>query len=338
MENTGINQYGKLVNTIGQLLSEARKNIAVSVNNVLVETYWSIGKHIIEFEQKGNERADYGSGLINRLSHDLTDLYGKGFNRNNLQYMRKFYMTFPNSTTLSCKLSWSHYQEILKLDNPLEIKFYVRECENSRWSVRELKRQRDSMLFHRIANSKDKESVLQLANKGVDLQKPEDILHDPYVLEFVGFPENYNYKEGELEEAIEQNMSRFLLELGKGFAFYSRQYRISLAGRHLYVDLVFYNVILKCFVLIDLKRGEVKHEDIGQMNLYLNYFRHEVNREEDNEPIGIVLGASGDRLTMQYALEGISNQLFVSRYQLYLPSREQLEKEINKILNLSNQK
>ncbi|MDY3062895.1 MAG: PDDEXK nuclease domain-containing protein, partial [Bacteroidaceae bacterium] len=145
-------------------------------------------------------------------------------------------------------------------------------------------------------------------------------------------------KEGELEEAIEQNMSRFLLELGKGFAFYSRQYRISLAGRHLYVDLVFYNVILKCFVLIDLKRGEVKHEDIGQMNLYLNYFRHEVNREEDNEPIGIVLGASGDRLTMQYALEGISNQLFVSRYQLYLPSREQLEKEINKILNLSNQK
>ncbi len=338
MENTGINQYGKLVNTIGQLLSEARKNIAVSVNNVLVETYWSIGKHIIEFEQKGNERADYGSGLINRLSHDLTDLYGKGFNRNNLQYMRKFYMTFPNSTTLSCKLSWSHYQEILKLDNPLEIKFYVRECENSRWSVRELKRQRDSMLFHRIANSKDKESVLQLANKGVDLQKPEDILHDPYVLEFVGFPENYNYKEGELEEAIEQNMSRFLLELGKGFAFYSRQYRISLAGRHLYVDLVFYNVILKCFVLIDLKRGEVKHEDIGQMNLYLNYFRHEVNREEDNEPIGIVLGASGDRLTMQYALEGISNQLFVSRYQLYLPSREQLEKEINKILNLSSQK
>lgn len=241
-------------------------------------------------------------------------------------------MVFPKSETLSHLLSWSHYFEILKLDDPLEISFYVHECENAHWSVRELKRQRDSMLFHRLAVSKDKNGILELANKGAEVQKPEDILRDPYVLEFAGLPDMVRYTEGDLEDALMQNMSNFLLELGKGFAFYGRQYRISLGGRHLYVDLVFYNVILKCFVLIDLKRGEVKHEDIGQMNLYLNYFRHEVSGEGDNEPIGIVLGATGDRLTMQYAMEGISNQLFVSRYQLYMPSREQLENGLSRLL------
>lgn len=324
--------YGQLVSDIGTLLSDARKQLAVAVNNVLVETYWHIGKHIVEYEQNGNERAEYGSGLLNRLSHDLTERYGRGFSKSNILYMRKFYMVFPKSETVSHLLSWSHYFEILKLDDPLEISFYVRECENAHWSVRELKRQRDSMLFHRLALSKDKAGVLELANKGIELQKAEDILHDPYVLEFAGLPDMIQYKEGDLEESLMQNMSRFLLELGKGFALYGRQYRISLGGRHMYVDLVFYNVILKCFVLIDLKRGEVKHEDIGQMNLYLNYFRHEVSGEDDNEPIGIVLGTAGDRLTMQYAMEGISNQLFVSRYQLYLPSREQLEGELSRLL------
>lgn len=324
--------YGQLVSDIGTLLSDARKQLAVAVNNVLVETYWHIGKHIVEYEQNGNERAEYGSGLLNRLSHDLTERYGRGFSKSNILYMRKFYMVFPKSETVSHLLSWSHYFEILKLDDPLEISFYVRECENAHWSVRELKRQRDSMLFHRLALSKDKAGVLELANKGIELQKAEDILHDPYVLEFAGLPDMIQYKEGDLEESLMQNMSRFLLELGKGFAFFGRQYRISLGGRHMYVDLVFYNVILKCFVLIDLKRGEVKHEDIGQMNLYLNYFRHEVSGEDDNEPIGIVLGTAGDRLTMQYAMEGISNQLFVSRYQLYMPSREQLEGELSRLL------
>lgn len=324
--------YGQLVSDIGTLLSDARKQLAVAVNNVLVETYWHIGKHIVEYEQNGNERAEYGSGLLNRLSHDLTERYGRGFSKSNILYMRKFYMVFPKSETVSHLLTWSHYFEILKLDDPLEISFYVRECENAHWSVRELKRQRDSMLFHRLALSKDKAGVLELANKGIELQKAENILHDPYVLEFAGLPDMIQYKEGDLEESLMQNMSRFLLELGKGFAFFGRQYRISLGGRHMYVDLVFYNVILKCFVLIDLKRGEVKHEDVGQMNLYLNYFRHEVSGEDDNEPIGIVLGTAGDRLTMQYAMEGISNQLFVSRYQLYMPSREQLEGELSRLL------
>ena len=320
--------YKQLVFDIGNLLTESRKRVSEVISNTMILTYWQIGRNIVEYEQKGKERAEYGSNLINRLSKDLTDLYGKGFNRNNLQYMRKLYILFPNCTTLSCNLTWSHYQEILKLDNSLEISFYMHECENSRWSVRELKRQRDSLLFHRLIRNKDKEEILKLANKGIELQNPEDILHDPYVMEFLGFPDAFNFKESDLENSIMDNMSKFLLELGKGFAFYSKQYRISLGGRHLHVDLVFYNVILKCYVLIDLKRGEVKHEDIGQMNLYLNYFRHEVNREDDNEPIGIVLGTSGNHLTLEYAMEGISNQLFVSRYQLYMPSREQLEREV----------
>lgn len=242
-------------------------------------------------------------------------------------------MAFPKVQTLSELLSWSHYIEILKVDDPLEIGFYVKECEKERWSVRELKRQMSSLLFHRVAVSKDKEGVLKLANEGIDHLSPKDILKDPYVLEFVGLPERGVYKEGDIEEAICNNLSRFMLELGKGFAYIGRQYRISIDGRHFYVDLVFYNVILKCYCLIDLKRGDVQHEDIGQMNLYLNYFRHEVCTEGDNEPIGIVLGSHNNRLTMQYALEGISNQLFVSRYQLYLPDREDLEKEVYRILD-----
>ena len=215
--------YGSLIEKIGDILTDARKQIAITVNNVLVRTYWEIGKHIVEYEQKGNERAEYGSGLLSRLSRDLTDRYGKGFNRNNLQYMRKFYLSFPNCTTLSCNLTWSHYFEILKIDDPLEMNFYIHECENEKWSVRELKRQRDSMLFHRLSASKDKDVVLKLANKGVDIQKPEDIIKDPYVLEFIGFPEEIQYNENDLEDIITNNMSRFLMEMGKGFAFYGRQ-------------------------------------------------------------------------------------------------------------------
>ena len=190
-----------------------------------------------------------------------------------------------------------------------------------------------SMLFHRLALSKDKRGVLALANEGVEIQKAEDIIKDPYVLEFVGLPDLPIYGEQDLENALVNNLSRFMLELGKGFAFVGKQYRFSIAGRHYYVDLVFYNVVLKCYCLIDLKRGEVQHEDVGQMNFYLNYFRQEVCTEGDNAPIGIVLGANIDRLTMAYAMDNISNQLFVSRYQLYLPDRESLERELKKVMD-----
>ena len=214
----------------------------------------------------------------------------------------------------------------------MEISFYTKECEKQNWSVRELKRQMKSMLFHRMALSKDKDGVLALASQGIEVQKAEDIIKDPYVLEFVGLPDRDIYKEDDLENALIKNLSKFMLELGKGFAYIGRQYRFSIAGRHYRVDLVFYNVILKCYCLIDLKRGEVQHEDVGQMNFYLNYFKKEVCTEGDNEPIGIILGANADKLTMEYAMNNISNQLFVSRYQLYLPDRDLLEAQLKRLL------
>lgn len=326
-------QYAELINGIGTLLANARSSISREVNTIMVDTYWNVGRYIVEYEQQGEERAEYGSNLLNRLSKDLTERYGKGFGRSNLLYIRKLYLCFPISGTLSHLLSWGHYYEILKLDNALERSFYVKECERQQWSVRELKRQMKSMLFHRLALSKDKEGVLLLAQQGNEIQCPEDIIHDPFVLEFAGLPDRNVYSESDLENALMKSLSQFLLELGRGFAFIGQQYRFSIAGRHYYVDLVFYHVVLKTYVLIDLKRNEVQHEDIGQMNFYLNYFRSEVCTEGDNEPIGIVLGNTADRVTMEYAMGNISNQLFVSRYQLYLPDRDTLERELQRIMN-----
>lgn len=334
MDNTNLTpSYRNLLTDIGKILQQARQQVAHAVNTTMLTTYWTIGQYIVEFEQQGNERAEYGSDLINRLSRDLTERYGKGFSKSNLLYIRKLYIAFPISETVSHLLTWSHYFEILKLDDPLEMNFYIRQCEQEHWSVRELKREMKSMLFHRLALSTDKEGVLALAHDGQQITKPEDILRDPYVFDFIGLPELPIYKEGDLEKALMQNLETFLLELGKGFTFVGRQQRISITGRNFYVDLVFYHRILKCFVLIDLKRGEIQHEDIGQMNLYLNYYKEEMNVEGDNEPVGIVLGANKDQLMMQYALRGITNQLFVAKYQLYLPSREELQSKLDEILN-----
>lgn len=326
-------KYSNLINEIGNLLQNGRKQVAKSVNSILVQTYWLIGRHIVEYEQGGKEKAVYGSFLFEQLSKDLTKLYGKGFSRANLLYMRKLYLAFPKSETLSNVLSWSHYFEILRSDNELEINFYSKQSEKENWSVRELKRQMKSMLFHRLAVSKDKNGILELSKKGQEIQKPEDLLKDPYILEFLDISENYQYLENELEEKLISNLQNFLLELGKGFTFEKRQYRISISGKHFYVDLVFYHRILKCFVLIDLKRGEVNHQDVGQMNLYLNYFRKEVNTEGDNQPIGIVLGAEKDQVLVEYATENINNQLLISKYQFYLPDKKQLEDELRKLLD-----
>jgi predicted nuclease of restriction endonuclease-like (RecB) superfamily len=267
------NQYNNLISQIGNLLAAGRQRAVQEVNTILVHTYWEIGKYIVEFEQKGNEKAEYGTHLFGKLSKDLTTADGKGFGRSNLLYMRKLYLTFQISGTLSHKLTWSHYYEILKADSPLEIGFYTKQTEIEQWSVRELKRQMKSMLFHRLALSTDKDGVLKLANKGHEVQQPEDLLKDPFVLEFLNIPEQHMYLESELEEKLISNLQNFLLELGKGFAFIGRQYRMSIGGKHFRLDLLFYHRILKCFVLIDLKRGEIDHQDIGQMNLYLNYFK-----------------------------------------------------------------
>ena len=335
MNNISTQNYQSLITDIGTLLNRGREQVAQTANTILVQTYWLIGRHIVEFEQNGQDKAEYGSNLLERLSKDLTKLYGKGFSRSNLFHIRMFYLKFQKIQTVSGQfempvftLSWSHYVEIIKEDNPLAIGFYTKQTEKENWSVRELKRQMKSMLFHRLALSKDKEGVLALAERGQEIARPQDILRDPVVLEFLNIPQAHQMQENELEEQLISNLQHFLLELGKGFAFIGRQYRISLGGKHFYVDLVFYHRILKCFVLIDLKRGEVNHQDIGQMNLYLNYFRKEENVDGDNEPIGIVLSAYKDKLLVEYALDSIDNQLFVSKYQLYLPNREELEREL----------
>lgn len=290
---------------------------------------------IVEYEQGGKARAEYGKQLLINLAKDLTLRNGKGFNRTNLTYMRKLYLTFPKCGTLSHQLSWSHYYEILKCNDPLEMQFYLKQCVKEGWKVRELKRQMKSALFQRLALSTDKEGVLALANEGHQVLTPQDIIRDPFVLEFTGLPQKKRYKESDLEAALKTNMEQFLLELGRGFAFIGRQYVMPIGSRQFKVDLVFYHCILKCYVLIDLKRSEIKHNDVGQMNLYLNYFKTEVCQPDDNPPIGIVLGAKKDELLMEYALQGITNQLFAARYQLYLPKREELQTQLDKLLELS---
>ena len=338
MENKGLTNindaaYQKLIDNITTLWSESKAKAITAVNTELLDANWQTGKYIVEYEQGGKQKAEYGKKLIINLSKDLTARNGKGFSRSNLIYMRKFYLTFPKSETVSHQLTWSHYFELLKCDNTLELQFYFRESLKEGWKVRELKRQMKSCLFQRLALSTDKAGVLALANDGHQVQTPQDIIRVPFVLEFAGLPKQNRYKESDLEKALKDHMEQFLLEMGRGFAFVGRQYSMQIGSRQFKVDLVFYHCILKCYVLIDLKRAEIKHGDIGQMNLYLNYFKTEVCQPDDNPPIGIVLGARKDELLMEYALEGISNQLFVARYQLYLPKREELQAQLDELLD-----
>ena len=330
-----IDSYQQLIDRIGECLTQGQQRAFEQVNTLLVETYWQIGQYIVEFEQKGNERAEYGSRLLTQLSRDLKTAYGKGFSRRNVLDMRRFYVSYPKWQMVSAKLGWSHYTELLAISDDLARSFYEQQCIRDRWSVRELKRQKDSALFERVAMSKDRAEILALAQKGQKIESAKDVIKDPYVFEFLDLPDR-NYLESELENRLIVQLEKFLLELGKGFAFIGQQYRITLNNTHFYVDLVFYHRILKCFVLIDLKTRAVRHEDIGQMNMYLNYFRAEENMEDDNEPIGIVLARDKNEILVEYATGGISNQLFVSRYQLYLPDVEALKQELRRLLDESD--
>jgi predicted nuclease of restriction endonuclease-like (RecB) superfamily len=328
-----VNNYDKLVSQISETYVSGKQKAIAAVNQHITETYWKVGEHIVEFEQDGKQRAEYGSGLLEKLSKDLSLLHGKGFSVSNIQRMRQLYDEYSNYATVSHKLSWSHYVELLKIDDKLERSFYEKQCLLENWSIRELKRQKKSSLFLRLAASKDKDGILQLAKEGQIVEKPADIIREPYVLDFLHIPEPYHLSESELEDRIIGSLQNFLLELGKGFAFVGRQYRITLGNRHFRVDLVFYHRILKCFVLIDLKKNEAGYEDIGQMNMYLGYFQNEESTESDNPPIGIVLAREKDELLVKYAMHNISSQLFVSQYQLYLPNRDELKALIEKQLN-----
>ncbi len=328
--------YDDLLSLISDVYSKGQHEAASAVNRYLVDTYWNIGKYIVKFEQKGSHKAEYGKALLKILSKDLAVKHGKGFSLSNIYMMRQCFLTYPKFQTLSGKfksLSWSHICELIAICDDLEREFYQNQCQLESWSVRELKRQKQSSLYLRLAASKDKKGILELAQKGQILQKPSDLIREPYTLDFLKIPEPYHYSEKQLENKIIEHLQQFLLELGKGFAFVGRQYRITLGNRHHYVDLVFYHRILKCFVLIDLKREKAGYKDVGQMNMYLGYFENEESTEDDNPPIGIVLAKEKDDLVVQYAMHNISSQLFVNKYQLYLPDKEELRKEIESQLN-----
>lgn len=321
---------------ISNLLKEARKNIVSNINTTMTKTYFLIGKRIVEEEQNGNERATYGKNLIKNLSKKLTNEFGKGFSERNIEQMRKFYKTYSIPQTLSAefKLSWSHYLILMRMENIEERNFYEIESIQNNWSLRELRRQIDSALYERLVLSRDKEKVKELAFKGQVIEKPEDVVKDPYILEFLGLEEQSNYSENKLETEIINNLEKFLLELGKGFTFVGRQVRFTFDEKHFRVDLVFYNRILKCFVLIDLKIGEVTHQDLGQMQMYVNYYDRYVRLPDENKSIGIIICREKNDTLVKLTLPEDNNQIFASKYMTVLPTKEEFKKILDK--NLDN--
>ena len=334
MENQ-LTPNNSMILEIRELLENARKNVAQQVNTQLLTTYWNIGRIIVEYEQQNQIRADYGKQTLRELSKELTREFGKGFSRSNLQNMRAFYLAYEKCQTVSGKLSWSHYWELLSITDENKRSFYEKESINSGWSVRELKRQIDSSLYERLllsAGDVNKEKVLSLAQKGIEINQPADIIRDPYVFEFLGVPENKPILESDLEKALVVQIEKFLLELGRGFMFVGTQQRVTLNNTHYYVDLVFYHKILRAYVLIELKTKKLTPEAAGQLNMYLNYYAAEVNDPDDNPPIGIILCTEKDSIAAEYALGGLSNNIFASRYVLYMPDKEQLIAQVEAVL------
>lgn len=347
----------EIFSDIHQILKQARQNAYRSVNAVMVNAYWLIGKRIVEEDQQGETKAVYGKSLLKILSENLNKEFGKGFSVDNLQNMRLFYLNYPIYETLSRKLdnsisqaplvpiaglkvpefnlSWSHYLMLLSIKEPAERMFYEIEASQNNWSLRELKRQYNSGLFMRLALSKDKAGIKKLAEKGQLLQTPADAIKDPYILEFLNLQEHHRYSETDLENALIDKLEHFLLELGKGFTFVARQKRITFEDKHFYTDLVFYNRILKCFVVIDLKIGELRHEDIGQMQMYVNYYDRFVKLADEYKTIGIVLCQKKSDLLVEMTLPENNDQIFASRYQTILPSKEELRNLLNSKTNES---
>ncbi len=324
-----------LIQEIKSVIIDARNNVARQVNSELLGAYWNIGRIICEYEQSVPDRADYGKRTLKELAHTLTQEFGRGFSVSNLQFMRRFYQSYQIQQTASVKLSWSHYCELLSISDTDKRSFYEKEAVNSSWSVRELKRQIESSLFERLLLSRgdvNKEQVLALALQGNEITTPADIIRDPYVFEFLGLPEDKPVMESDLEKALVQQIEKFLLELGRGFMFVGTQQRVTFANHHYYVDMVFYNKILRSYVLIELKTTKLMPEAVGQLNMYLNYYANEINDEDDNPPIGIILCTDKGNFDVQYALGGLSNQIFASKYVLYMPNKEQLIAQVEAVL------
>lgn len=332
-------------NQIIDLLQTARNNVVRSVNQTIVLTYFKIGERIVEEEQNGKDRAEYGKSLLHGLSNALTKEFGKGFSVTNIQQMRNFYLVYEKQQTLSVKsekeqtasvifnLSWSHYLVLMRIENEDERKFYEIEATKNNWSVRELQRQFDSALYTRLVVSRNKEKVKELSEKGLVIEQPKDAIKDPYILEFLGLPEQTIYSESDLEQQIIDRLEHFLLELGNGFTFVGRQVRFTFDEEHFRIDLVFYNRILKCFVLIDLKIGKLKHQDLGQMQMYVNYYDRFVKLEDENKTIGIILCKDKKDTMVEITLPENNEQIFASKYELILPSKKQLQQLIENKAN-----
>ena len=325
-----------MYNKISNIITNNKNKMIYQINNTLVENNFMIGKIIVENEQNGNIRAEYGKDILNQLSKKLTSKFGSGYSRSALQNMRLFYNKYKNCQPLAGNLSWSHYCYLIYIENDDERKFYENECINSKWSKRELKRQIDSSLYQRLLLSSgkaNKQKVLELARKGQIINNPTDILKEPYVFEFLGIKENKPILESDLEKNLINHLSSFLMELGKGFMYVGNQMRITLDNNtHYYVDLVFYNKTLRSYVLIDLKIDDMKPEYAGQMNMYINYYNKEIKDKFDNETIGIILCTGKKGVTMEYALGGLSNNIFASTYTCYIPNKDELINEVEKVL------
>ena len=325
MENKELNI--EFYSHIKEILENARKKAYKAINFAMVEAYWEIGKSIVEV-QGGNSTSEYGSKLLSFLSKKLTSEYGKGFTITNLKYMRQFYLTFPDRHALRDQLSWTHYRLIMKVENEKARQFYIEETTKSNWSTRQLERQINTFSYERLLASNGNYDVVEDTTKKEIAKKPSDIIRDPYVLEFLGLEKNTGFYETDLEQGLINRLQKFLLELGRGFSFVARQQHINFDGRHFYIDLVFYHYILKCFVLIDLKTGDLTHQDIGQMQMYVNYYTKEKLNEGDNPPIGIILCSDKSDTLVRYTLPEEQNQIYASKYMLYIPSEEELKKEL----------
>ena len=360
--NTPVPEDTALFGRIVDILEEARSHVARTVNSAMVVAYWLIGREIVEEEQKGSRRADYGKALLHELSLRLNRRYGGGFSVTTLQDCRKFYLTYEqrlsiqrplgakftmpaftypldgksmqkqhptgveSATDFHPDLSWSHYRTLMRVENEEARRFYEQESARNNWNRRQLERQINTLLFERLVKSRDKDGVLQLANEGQATEHPIDIIKDPYALEFLGLPESHRLLESDLEEALTTHMQEFLLELGSGFAFVARQKRLTLDGDHFYTDLIFYHVRLKCYVIIDLKTEKLTHGDIGQMQMYVHYFDREVCTQEDNPTIGLILCTDKNDAVVEYVLDKGNERIFASRYKLELPPKDELRR------------
>jgi predicted nuclease of restriction endonuclease-like (RecB) superfamily len=321
-----------LLGELGELIRQARQKVLRAVDTIQVQTCWQIGRHIVEFEQQGAQRAGYGKQLLALLAKDLTAQFGKGFDDRNLRYMRSFYQLFPIWNAVRSELSWTHYRRLLGVNNEKARHWYMDECANLNWSSRALDRQILTLYYERLLMSRDKADVIEEATTNIEAMKcnPREFIRDPVMLEFLGLPSAGKVRESSLEQALIDHLQGFLLELGKGFSFVARQQRISTDGVDLYIDLVFYNYLLKCFVIIDLKRGKLSARDVGQMDMYVRMYDELMRSEGDKPTVGIILSAESNDSVARYSMLKGNEQLFASSYKTILPSEEELRAELNR--------